>query len=283
MQRTPVPFREQPLVFAALGPYDANDIIIFPMAERPTRHIRILFVVILVYLVIVNGVAYWQQKNGDHFYVCVSPAQQTYVLAQATCSKGECTSKEYDATGEVRAEATYTAGTIYMDTTDTLHSGCIEITAKEAESLAPVPAHGEAMTSEEADITGDFDSANDLAYIRKIETVDGVRMITFDPMVLSGGPGSGGPEFVFENDDTTTTTLPMDENSGPFLITYNSGSDAAWRTLDDEQLNALMNGTAEATDYIPDYYSPYLTGDIAVFHIVQKGDKVTKVIQKYFP
>lgn len=255
----------------------------FSMAERPVTHFRILFAVIILYLVIVNGVAFWQQKNGDHFYVCVSPSQQTYVLAQATCSKGECTSTEVDATGAVRTEASYTAGSIYTNNaTDTAHSGCVEITAKEAETLAPVAAHGEAISDAEAGVPANFDSANDFAYMRKIETIDGVRMITFDPMTLSGGPGSGGEAFVFENDDTTTVTLPMDENSGPFFITYNSGSDAAWRTLDDEQINALING-ADPASYSPDYYSPFLTGELAVFHVEQKGGKVTKVIQKYFP
>lgn len=266
------------------GPYAACKSIIFPMAERPVTHFRVLFAVIIIYLVIVNGVAFWRQKNGDHFYVCVSPSEQSYVLVQAACSKGECTSTEVDATGAVRTEASYTAGSIYTNNaTDTAHSGCVEITAKEAETLAPVAAHGEAMSDVEVGVPANFDSANDLAYIRKIETINGVRMITFDSMTLSGGPGSGDEVFVFENDDTTMVTLPLDDNAGPFFITYNGGDENHWRTMDDEQINALIGGTADANDYVPDYYSPFLTGDIAVFHIVQKDGKVTKVLQKYFP
>lgn len=253
------------------------------MAERHVRHFRVLFAVIIVYLVIVNAVSFWQRKNGDHFYVCASPAEQTYVLAQATCSKDECTSEEKDAIGAVRLSASYDAGSVYTNNAmDNTHSGCIEITADEAEALAPVAAHGEAVNDVQAGITSDVFDMSDLAYIQKIETIDGVRMITFDTMTLSGGPGGSGPAFAVENDDTTTMTLPMDENAGPFFITYNGGEDNRWRTLDDEQTNALIAG-GEFTSYVPDYYSPDLTGEFAVFHVQQQSGKVTKVVQVYFP
>ena len=123
------------------------------MADRPVMNFRLLLGIIVVYLVIVNVVGYWQRRNGDHFYVCSSPSAQTYVVAHAVCKAGECTSTETNATGVQTIDASYTAGsTLYTNKSDdTRHGGCVEITGEEAERLSPVEVQDAAVSDVETE------------------------------------------------------------------------------------------------------------------------------------
>ncbi len=150
-----------------------------------------------------------------------------------------------------------------------------------AETFAPVAPHGEALSYGEAGLKGDHESQDELVSIKKIETINGQRVLTFDPIVLADDPKIRNG-FVVQNDDTTTKTLVLNEDSGPFFISHNVDG-KRWRKLNDEQINALIAGTVDLSSYSPDYYMPDLTNNFALFFITTGNNGVTKVAQKYFP
>jgi hypothetical protein len=163
-----------------------------------------------------------------------------------------------------------------------------------------------AMTSAEAGIseTGDMHSEN-LAYLKGIEKKEGKTFITIDPVIWVDcwaqvavyrpepeGCKNNLAGFFIENSDTSTRTLELAENAGPFFITTSSGEAGQWKTMDFATMQGLLKGTTPWEPLAPEYYNPILSGrggttslasDVAPFHVTVEEGKAVKVVQKYLP
>lgn len=166
------------------------------------------------------------------------------------------------------------------------------------------PAHGVALTSEQAGITPADLYTLDRAYITAIKELNGKKWVTIDPVTfvdcqtprnahknLPKGCDPNNPDqgSMILDPDPTTYTFEMATSAGPYFINAISDTNDGkeWRTMDLPTMQGLIAGSIPADSTFPDYYDVFLHADPAkqitpnTFLIQKKGNVITKAVQVY--